>query len=98
MLLVLLAICTLKLVSAADENYCEPGFCDETSDDACGLEFAQECGEDAEIVPLKEERKIILDLHNHHRGRLASGRMPGYAPAVRMPTLKWSDDLAYLAE
>lgn len=42
-------------------------------------------------------KKIILNLHNQYRNKIASGRLPGYAPAARMPVLRWNEDLAYVA-
>lgn len=42
-------------------------------------------------------RKLIMDLHNRHRNKLSGGKLPGYAPAARMPQLHWNDDLAYVA-
>ena len=61
-------------------------------------EFAQECGEDPEILTLTPTmKKLILDLHNRHRNKLSGGKLPGYAPAARMPQLRWNDDLAYVA-
>ncbi|KFB36821.1 AGAP000356-PA-like protein [Anopheles sinensis] len=47
-----------------------------------------------------ELRQMILDLHNEARDRLASGAEKGaeFAPASRMPTVVWDDELANLAE
>lgn len=42
-------------------------------------------------------KKLILDLHNIHRDKIAGGKLPGYAPAARMPVLRWNEDLAYVA-
>ena len=64
----------------------------------CKQEFAQDCGEDAEFVLMTPmHKKLILDLHNQFRDRIAHGKIPGYAPAARMPALRWNDDLAYVA-
>jgi Cysteine-rich secretory protein family len=61
-------------------------------------EFAQDCGEDAEIVLMSAmHKKLILDLHNQFRSKIATGKVPGYAPAARMPALRWNEDLAYVA-
>lgn len=43
------------------------------------------------------QKRLILDLHNSHRNRIAAGKLPGYAPASRMPTLRWNEDLSYVA-
>lgn len=100
MLLVGLAVvCVLEI--KADENYCDPSLCDNgASHIACDhyLEFAQDCGEEPELITFNaKDKKVILDLHNHHRDRTAAGRLPGYAPAARMPMLKWNEDLAFNA-
>lgn len=42
-------------------------------------------------------KKLIIELHNSHRNKLAQGRLPGYAPAARMPAMRWNEDLAYIA-
>lgn len=61
-------------------------------------EFAQDCGEDPESVLLTpHQKRLILDLHNSHRNRIGAGRLPGYAPAARMPVLRWNEDLSYVA-
>lgn len=38
-----------------------------------------------------------MDHHNIHRNKIAGGFLPGYAPASRMPALRWNEDLAYVA-
>jgi hypothetical protein len=91
----------LNQVESLEENYCDPNLCDDgISHIACDhfLEFASDCGDEPELIAFgAKEKKIILDLHNHHRERVAAGKLPGYAPAVRMPVLRWNDDLAYIA-
>lgn len=42
-------------------------------------------------------KRLILDLHNQHRNRVSAGKLPGYAPAARMPVMRWNDDLAHFA-
>jgi hypothetical protein len=60
--------------------------------------FGQDCGEDAELVMLSSnQKKIIMDLHNNHRNKIADGRLPGYGPASRMPAMRWNEDLAFVA-
>lgn len=94
-------LCLVFHVLANEENYCDPSLCDDgLTHTACDhyLEFAQDCGEDPEFVILTpHQKRLILDLHNSHRNRLASGRLPGYAPAARMPVLRWNEDLSYVA-
>lgn len=98
---VIALVCLVIIVQASDENYCDPTLCEDgLTHTACDhyLEFAQECGEDPEFVVLTSaHKKLILDLHNIHRDRIAGGKLPGYAPAARMPVLKWNEDLAYVA-
>lgn len=42
-------------------------------------------------------KKIIIDFHNQFRNKCALGKLPGYAPAARMATMRWNDDLEYVA-
>lgn len=83
----------LKVSSEEDEeeNFCDPNLCDDgISHIACDhyLEFSKECGDEPELIELKEKDiKLILDLHNHYRNLVASGMLSGYAPAVRMPII-----------
>ncbi|CAD7090073.1 unnamed protein product [Hermetia illucens] len=34
---------------------------------------------------------------DYHRNKVAGGRLPGFSPAVRMATMVWDEELAYLA-
>lgn len=43
-------------------------------------------------------KEQMLKGQNEKRNGVASGSVAGFGPAVRMATLVWSDELAYLAE
>ncbi|EDV94838.1 antigen 5 like allergen Cul n 1 [Drosophila grimshawi] len=43
-------------------------------------------------------RQDTIDAHNVRRNRLALGNLPGFGPARRMATMRWSPQLASLAE
>jgi len=99
--LIFLIASLVVIVQAIDENYCDPTLCDgDFRHTACDhyLEFAEGCGDEPEVVNFSpSNRKLILDVHNQYRNKIASGRLPGYAPAMRMPALKWNEDLSYIA-
>jgi len=99
-ILLLIAV-VVVIVRTNEENYCDPSLCDDAiTHTACNhyLEFAQGCGDDPEIVVMTpSHKKLILDAHNHFRNKIASGKLPGFAPAARMPALRWNEDLAYIA-
>jgi hypothetical protein len=66
--------------------------------------FAQICSSDAaqvKMTPIRIDR--ILEIHNSLRNKLAAGNLTGglndaiYSPAIRMSTIKWSEELADLA-
>ncbi|EDS33916.1 venom allergen [Culex quinquefasciatus] len=62
--------------------------------------FGASCyGKNPQLIPMTDVmRAQILDQHNRMRSLLASGQLPGYSPAVKMPTLQWDLELQYLAE
>ncbi|XP_063705347.1 antigen 5 like allergen Cul n 1-like [Culicoides brevitarsis] len=45
-----------------------------------------------------KRKNLILRLHNRLRNKVALGQLSGYPKAVRMPMLRWDDELAFLAE
>lgn len=45
-----------------------------------------------------KRKNLILQVHNRLRNKVALGQLPGFPKAVRMPILRWDDELAYLAE
>ncbi|XP_062539759.1 antigen 5 like allergen Cul n 1-like [Armigeres subalbatus] len=83
--------------------YCSPSLCQGAGPHvACNPPnpFGNSCyGKQPQVVAMTAERRAqILDLHNRQRSLLASGRLPGYYPAAKMPTLQWDLELQYLAE
>uniref|UniRef100_A0A1I8PAQ2 SCP domain-containing protein n=1 Tax=Stomoxys calcitrans TaxID=35570 RepID=A0A1I8PAQ2_STOCA len=60
--------------------------------------FHERCEPDVEVIDLRPYRKLILHEHNNRRNFVASGLLPGYYPAARMATLRWDEELAFLAD
>ncbi|XP_058839962.1 antigen 5 like allergen Cul n 1-like isoform X2 [Topomyia yanbarensis] len=62
--------------------------------------FGYSCnGKQPQLVSMSTDLQAqILDQHNRQRSLLASGQLPGYPPAAKMPTLQWDLELQYLAE
>ncbi|XP_001663596.2 venom allergen 5 [Aedes aegypti] len=83
--------------------YCNPSLCQGSGPHvACTPPnpFGASCyGKQPQMVIMTAElRAQILDYHNRQRSLLASGKLPGYLPAAKMPTLQWDLELQYLAE
>lgn len=43
-----------------------------------------------------KRKNLILRIHNRLWNQVALGKLPGYPKAVRMPILRWDDELAEL--
>lgn len=62
-------------------------------------DFGEACSTDAEIVEMdKQQKEIIVKLHNKMRNKIAMGEMKEFDSAAKMPVFQWDDELAYLAE
>ncbi|XP_055911692.1 antigen 5 like allergen Cul n 1-like [Eupeodes corollae] len=59
--------------------------------------FSPACQPDVVVLNIKPFKSMILHEHNKRRNFIALGLLPGYYPATRMATMKWDDELAYLA-
>jgi len=90
------------------QKYCQPSLCSlyngthmfQVPHIGCNNDenFRKECGKKPHLLYMSERRrKLILDMHNLARSRIASGNLPGYKPASHMPILKWDNELEYLA-
>lgn len=61
--------------------------------------FGPDCPGDATVLDLtSSDIELILDLHNDFRSQIAMGQIANFSSADRMPTVKWNNELAYLAE
>ncbi|XP_065073978.1 antigen 5 like allergen Cul n 1-like [Ochlerotatus camptorhynchus] len=89
-----------------DTNYCEDNLCRfQKPHIACNASssFEPECGPEAYTVMMNSSNKaLIINLHNQYRSKIARGKQNftsgGFLPpAVRMPTIQWDDELAYIA-
>lgn len=98
---IIFTLAVLQRISA-QTDYCDKALCKNNQPHvACGKSdnYGPFCPVNRELVPLTEEVKnYILDLHNQFRSTVARGDVPGYAPASRMPTLVWDEELQKLAE
>ncbi|ETN67785.1 venom allergen [Anopheles darlingi] len=99
---------------AAYQVYCQPALCLRYTGEgapvarrhvACAFNgsFSAECPPGRMILRIDAQlRQYIEQLHNEARSRFALGLTAGdtltFAPAIRMPTLHWDDELANLAE
>lgn len=97
LVLVLLVKCTVNAT-----NYCDANLCPKKGPHiACNNngQYSSACGSQVKLVPMDQKMKnYILSLHNSARSRTALGKLPGFPPARKMPLLRWSNELANLAE
>ncbi|XP_037729421.1 uncharacterized protein LOC119560141 [Drosophila subpulchrella] len=83
-------------------DYCDPSLCSAgqkhvACNDTVGLH--SECSLDAEVVVINDRlEKFILRRFNELRDSVAKGGFNGLSPAARMGTLKWDQELAFLAK
>lgn len=59
--------------------------------------LSKSCPKDTIFFDLKLYTNFIVDLHNKFRNQIAGGKIPNHLSAVRMGTVEWDWDLAYLA-
>ncbi|XP_017850490.1 antigen 5 like allergen Cul n 1-like [Drosophila busckii] len=60
--------------------------------------WASYCPSDKQLLPLTSVQKAaIVDRHNQHRNFIAGGGASHLSGACRMATMRWNDELAYLA-
>ena len=89
----------LQLASSQTVNYCNSTLCRYgTVNVGCNNNgaFATECVKPIQlnVDPLQS---MILDMFNGVRNTTAAGNLESLPPALRMPTISWSTDLAYTA-
>ncbi|TDG40356.1 hypothetical protein AWZ03_013221 [Drosophila navojoa] len=80
-------------------NYCQYG-CNRLQNIGCNHSghWAASCPRDSALVAFSPaEKQAILNYHNQDRNIIASGSDNRLPPACRMATMKWDDELAYLA-
>jgi hypothetical protein len=81
--LIFLTIFIASSCAYKDSLYCS--LCDNHV--ACGHPntYLSTCPSDAKIVKLSEaDKRLLVDLHNQYRNQVASGKLPGFDPAVAM--------------
>ncbi|XP_016953954.2 uncharacterized protein LOC108027177 [Drosophila biarmipes] len=80
-----------------DPSLCSPGHKHVACNDTIGLH--SECAIDAEVVNINDRlEKFLLHRFNELRDSVAKGGFNGLSPAARMGTLKWDQELAFLAK
>lgn len=89
----------LQLASSQTINYCNKTLCRYGNINiGCNNTgaFATRC-----VVPVQLNmaplQSLIVDMFNRARNSTASGEEEPLPPAIRMPTISWSTDLAYTA-
>lgn len=80
-------------------QYCSLG----TNHIACGhsgqLKYSCDIRYGGGIVRLnQDDRKLLLEMHNNRRSKVARGQIMNFPKALHMPQYHWNDELAYLAE
>lgn len=101
---VLIVISSIIAISLATD-YCDPKICTIEPNPTfphigcnANTQLKSTCPSDAEYIELTDEhKKIILEEHNNLRNKIAGGKQKGFKPAKKMATMKWNDELAYLA-
>ncbi|KAL7743288.1 hypothetical protein ACLKA6_012457 [Drosophila palustris] len=87
----------LGIVCATD--YCKKS-CGSSQNIGCNNNgaWASSCPSDRALVNLSTaEKNVIVARHNEHRNFIAGGGDKKLSAACRMATMKWNDELAYLA-
>ncbi|XP_030377802.1 venom allergen 5-like [Scaptodrosophila lebanonensis] len=86
----------------ADTDYCSSSLCGSSQHIACenSGDWSSACPTSpapiaVDITP--QLKNQIFRGHNFRRQRLASGNLPGFEPAARMASVRWSEELAQLA-
>lgn len=59
--------------------------------------MAASCPSDARFIDLAPYISDILQSHNEKRNSVAGGEISKHSPAVRMGTVQWDDELAFVA-
>ncbi|ALC49418.1 CG32679, partial [Drosophila busckii] len=84
-------------------NYCAASLCGESKHIACNNNgaWASSCPK-KDYAPIMitmdiDKRSIMVRAHNSRRNYLARGKLPGFAAAKRMATMRWSSELAKIA-
>jgi hypothetical protein len=95
---VLLAVSALFAIASAATNYCDPNLCTNPGNHvACGFQGKASKKCTGSITFDKAQKQRILDAHNKLRQKIASGQQSSFSPANRMATLKWHDELEFIA-
>ncbi|KAH8414283.1 hypothetical protein KR215_002052, partial [Drosophila sulfurigaster] len=65
----------------------------------CLQYYSKACPRAARWLPLEDDTKtLILDTINGMRDKVAHGGFDAFLPAIRMASVQWDDELAYIAK
>lgn len=87
-------------VFAQTKDYCAASLCqNQGTHIACKNKgaFGSSCPSDKKLIDLTNFKSVVVDAHNNYRNQIATGKIPGYKPAVKMATMVWDDELAKIA-
>lgn len=59
--------------------------------------MASSCPAGSKFLSLQQLKGQIVKAHNEKRNQVAGGTIPKHSAAVRMATIQWDDELAYVA-
>lgn len=82
------------------KDYCQAGYCDNRLQHVTcsGYKFGAACNRPILLKMTPKYVNLILNFHNSKRNALACGSMRRFGSASSMQKMRWSDELAYLAE
>ncbi|XP_062126125.1 tabinhibitin 6 isoform X1 [Drosophila sulfurigaster albostrigata] len=90
------------------QNYCDPSLCENKVHVACERHksrkliteyYSKACPRAARWLALEDDTKtLILDTINGMRDKVAHGGFDAFLPAIRMASVQWDDELAYIAK
>ncbi|EDV33591.2 LOW QUALITY PROTEIN: uncharacterized protein Dana_GF19647 [Drosophila ananassae] len=93
-------VCLLALGVVSATDYCKKS-CGGTKNLGCDINngaWDSSCPSDATLLTLSAaEKQAIVDRTNEYRNIIAGGLNANLSAACRMATIKWNDELAYLA-
>ncbi|XP_055843801.1 antigen 5 like allergen Cul n 1-like [Episyrphus balteatus] len=82
-------------------QYCNTNLCKkQRTHIACdnNLKINSSCASYSEMLKLSPKiKQIILNKHNEYRNKLALGGVPHFPSATRMATMRWNDELEFMA-
>ncbi|XP_055911666.1 antigen 5 like allergen Cul n 1-like [Eupeodes corollae] len=98
----LLFLNVIIVFGASVDKYCNRNLCGGTNAHvACNnnQQIQPSCAANSKVLKLSPQiKQMIVDKHNAYRNQLALGKVPHFPSANRMATMKWSDELEFMAK